>query len=330
VHHPDADTFNWRWDIIPFAKRNVPSRYVVHNIIQDEALVGCKITLESLGAPMLLTILTLCLVPARSVVVEAPAIEVIRNLAYVEGSAADPKKHLLDLYLPPGRKDFPLLVFVHGGGWSHGDKNFWFDLYGKIGRSFAGEGIGVAVINYRLAPKTKHPDQAHDVAQAIRWLHKNIAKYGGVAEKLYLAGHSAGGHLVSLVASDEKYLTTAGLTRSAVKGVISISGVYDVQPDILLFDMVFGKETEVRIKASPITHVQPGLPPFLIVHGDHELPQCDGPCASCFYEKLKANQVECKLLPIAHRDHMSIVARISEANDPGQQAILQFIRTAKP
>ena len=272
----------------------------------------------------------LMLVGISAVRGETPAIEVIRDLAYLEGNDTDPKKHKLDLYLPPGRKDFPLLVFVHGGGWSHGDKNFWFDLYGKIGRSFAGQGIGVAVINYRLAPKTKHPDQAHDVAHAIGWLHKNIAKYGGVAEKLYLAGHSAGGHLVSLVASDEHYLTAAGLTRSVIKGVISISGVYDVQPDILLFDMVFGKNAEQRAKASPITHVRPGLPPFLIVHGDHELPQCDGPCAELFHQKLKEHQVVCKLLPIAHRDHMSIVARISEANDPGQQAILHFIRTSKP
>jgi len=280
--------------------------------------------LRAVTAFLLLALLTL----ATSA--ETPAVEVIRDLAYHEGKDADPVKHKLDLYLPPGRKDYPLLVFVHGGGWLHGDKNFWFDLYGKIGRSFAGQGIGVAVINYRLAPKSKHPDQANDVAEAIGWLYKNIAKYGGKAEQLFLAGHSAGGHLVSLVASDPRFLQAVGMSRTSIKGVISISGVYDVKPDVILFDKVFGTDADERAKASPITHVQAGLPPFLIVHGDHELPQCDGPCAEIFYHKLQDARVTCKLLPIAKRDHMSIIARVSEANDPGQLAILQFIRTSKP
>lgn len=270
--------------------------------------------------------------PVRAVHTLAPKaeVDVVLDITYLESTKADPVKHKLDLYLPPGRKDFPTLLFIHGGGWSHGDKKFWFDLYGRLGKSFAGEGVGVAVVNYRLAPGSKHPDQATDVAQAIAWVNKNISKYGGKPDQLYLAGHSAGGHLVALVSSNQQYLKDAGASPSAIKGVIPISGVYDVSPNELLFSMVFGKEPAVRQDASPITHVKPGLPPFLIVHGDHELPHCDGPCASRFHTKLKENQNVCRLLPIANRDHMSIIARIIDTSDPGHVAMISFIKTAKP
>lgn len=260
----------------------------------------------------------------------AKEVELIKNLPYFDGPTADPIKHKLDLYLPPGRRDYPTLLFVHGGAWSHGDKNFWFDLYGRLGKAFAQQGIGVAVINYRLAPGNKHPEQARDVAKAIAWVHKNIARYGGKPGELFIAGHSAGGHLVALVSSDEQYLKDVGMDPSAIRGVIPISGVYDVRPREMLFNMVFGTSPEERTKASPITHVKAGLPPFLLLHGDHELPHCDAPCACKFFDKLKEYHNTCRILPISQRDHMSIIARIIDPTDPGHEAILAFIRTARP
>ena len=101
-------------------------------------------------------------------------------------------------------------------------------------------------------------------------------------------------------------------------------------PKELLFSIVFGKDEKERTQASPIAHVKSGLPPFLIMHGDHELPHCDAPCAERFYHKLEENHVTCKLMPIAKRDHMSIIARIIEPKDPGHEAMLAFIRTSKP
>lgn len=257
-------------------------------------------------------------------------VEIIRDLPYIDTPEADPIKHKLDLYLPPGRKDFPVLVFVHGGGWTHGDKKFWFDIYGKFGLAFAKKGIGVAVINYRLIPKTTHEQQVRDVAKAISWVSRNIGKYGGNSGQLFLAGHSAGGHLVSLIGCNSEWLREAGLETNLIKGIISISGVFDVRPDLLLFNVVFGKSTQDREKASPISHVKPGLPPFLILHGDYELPQCDGTCARQFFHKLEECHVNCKLHSISQRDHMSIIARISENNDPAQQTVLEFIQSHKP
>jgi acetyl esterase/lipase len=260
----------------------------------------------------------------------SPNIETVRDLPYWESPRADPIKHKLDLYLPVGRRDYPVVLFVHGGGWSHGDKKFWFDLYGRLGRGLAEKGIGVAVTNYRLAPQTKGLDQARDVARAFAWLHRNIRKFGGRADALFVAGHSAGGHLVSLIASDEQYLREVGLDSRAIRGVISISGVYDVRPELFLFERVFGPHSEVRRQASPIAHVKYGLPAFLLLHGDAELPHCDGPCVERFYESLQDAQVDVRINPIAKRDHLSIITRLSEVNDPAQQAILDFIHQHRP
>lgn len=254
-------------------------------------------------------------------------IEIVRDITYVEGFQADPIKHKLDLYLPANRNDFPVMLFIHGGGWSHGDKKFWFDLYGKLGKAFAEHGIGVAVANYRLAPKAKHPHQAQDVAHAVAWIHQNIGKFGGRADQLFLSGHSAGGHLVSLVASDPQYLREYGLDHSVIRGVISLSGVYDVRPDNLLFDKIFGKDQQTKSQASPITHVKPGLPPFLLLHGDSELPYCGTQWAGKFCEKLSEMKTDAKVLPIKQRDHMTIIAKVSQVGDPAQNAMIEFIRT---
>src|SRR5262245_45715168 len=99
-------------------------------------------------------------------------VEVLRNVAYRDGKDADPVRHRLDLYLPRGHKDYPVLCFVHGGAWQLGDKNH-FGIYGAIGRTFARHGIGFVSTNYRLSPAVKHPEHVKDVAAAFAWTHRN-------------------------------------------------------------------------------------------------------------------------------------------------------------
>src|SRR5262245_20984826 len=84
----------------------------------------------------------------------------VSDVAYYTGADADPVRHKLDLYLPEGAKDYPVLVFVHGGTWRSGRK----ERYAPLGRVFARQGIGTVVINYRLSPQVKHPAHVQDVA----------------------------------------------------------------------------------------------------------------------------------------------------------------------
>src|SRR5437870_10766742 len=155
-----------------------------------------------------------CLFLVTGLRAEAPAngyeVESRLNVPYFDGEGADAKRHKLDLYLPQGFENFPVVMFVHGGGWRHGDKDF-LGLYVKLGKALARHGIGVAVPNYRLSPAVKHPEHVKDVARAFAWLYHNIAKHHGDPDRLFVSGHSAGGHLAALFATNDKYLKAEGL-----------------------------------------------------------------------------------------------------------------------
>src|SRR5262249_37999874 len=156
----------------------------------------------------------------------------VKDLAYYDGPGADKIKHRLDLFLPRGRKDFPVLFFVHGGAWLRGDKGF-LGIYSALGTFFARHGVGVAVTNYRLSPAVKHPEHVKDVARAFAWTVRNIARYGGRPDQVFVCGHSAGAHLVALLVTDESYLKQEGLTAQAVRGAIPLSGIYRLPEKLL-------------------------------------------------------------------------------------------------
>ena len=114
------------------------------------------------------------------------------------------------------------MMFVHGGGFTVGIK----DQYAFVGQVFASYGIATAVINYRLSPKTSYPGHVQDTARAFVWLRQHVAEYGGKADKIFIAGHSAGATLVGMLGSDPAWLHDAGDTLDHVAGVIPISGSF--------------------------------------------------------------------------------------------------------
>jgi acetyl esterase/lipase len=244
-----------------------------------------------------------------------------RDIPYYSGPGADKVKHRLDLYLPKGKSDFPVVMFVHGGAWVFGDKDFW-GVHEAIGRMFARHGIGAAVISYRLSPAVQHPEHVKDVARAFAWLHDNVKKYGGRPDELFVCGHSAGGHLVSLLATDETYLKAEGLSLADIKGVMPISGVYLI-PD-KWFTEVFGKDAETRKKASPINDVHAGCPPFCVVYGDDDFPTC-GATSERFCQALKAEKVAAESLEIKKRNHIDIITGCGKDDDPCAKALVDFV-----
>src|SRR5258707_9753070 len=153
---------------------------------------------------------------------------VIKDISYRGATAAD-RRASLDLYLPEKARAKPaLFIFVHGGFWLLSDDEY--QIGPSIAANLVSDGVAVALVRYRLAPAHRHPAQAEDVAAAVRHLINHADRYGFDAKRGFLAGHSAGGHLASLVGLDRGYLDRQRLSRKALAGVISISGLYELAP----------------------------------------------------------------------------------------------------
>jgi len=116
-----------------------------------------------------------------------------RNLVY---ATKDKKELKLDAYLPTGKGPYPSVVVIHGGGWMSGSK--W--QLGRYAAALAKRGVNTFAINYRLAPKYKHPAQVEDCRDAVRWVKQNSNKYGGDPKRIGALGYSAGAHLAAMLA----------------------------------------------------------------------------------------------------------------------------------
>jgi acetyl esterase/lipase len=243
-------------------------------------------------------------------------VEVHKDIPYVEGKDGD-ERQKLNLYLPKGAKDCPTLFFIHGGGWTGGSRS-GFD---RIGRTFARNGVAFVSTGYRLSPRVKHPAHIQDVAKGFAWTVANIGKYGGNPGAIFVSGHSAGGHLAALLATDDDYLKAEKLSLGNIKGAIPVSGVFLISPRMR---NVFGDDAEVCKKASPQNHVREGLPPFLIIYADREMAGL-GRQAEAFAPALKKQKVEATVVMGKDRNHGSIMMRMAAEDDPGTQAVLDFI-----
>jgi len=199
--------------------------------------------------------------------------------------------------------DQPVVFFVHGGGWVDGYRD-WYEF---VAESFTGvKGWVTVVIDYRLtsdqvfladaycpdratcdqpdsvAHRTKaawYPDNIEDVAAALQWVVAHVGEHGGDPDKIVSFGHSAGAHLVSLLATHDDY---AAAPRPRIRGVVSMSGAYDLNtvsrffwfPLITqTFEDGFG-DTDLLAQASPVTYLAPGLslPPFYLLYCQLEAP----------------------------------------------------------
>jgi acetyl esterase/lipase len=248
-------------------------------------------------------------------------VEAKKDINYV-GDGADPVFHKLDLYLPKDCKDFPVVFFIHGGAWSLGSKND-LGIFESMGKALAKQGIGMVSINYRLSPRVKHPAHIEDTAAAFAWVYNNIAKYGGSKEKIFPCGHSAGGHLCALLATDDSYLKKYGLDSKAIRGVIPISGVYYIAPGSM--KNIWGNDAEVVKMAQPSAHVRAGLPPFFILYADKDLPGCGKEPSERFATALKQKDVSAQTMEVKNSDHIWVMFQFSKTDDPVFNAIRDFV-----
>jgi len=266
-----------------------------------------------------LLVLTALLVAPLAWSLRAAAVDVRTNLTYYSGQDADKYRHRLDLYLPKGQRDVPVLMFVHGGGFTQGIK----EQYAFVGEMFAARGVATAVVNYRLSPKVSHPSHVQDVARAFAWLHAHVADYGGRPDRIFVSGHSAGGHLVALLGTDPKYLEQVGESMAHVAGIIPLSGTYTVSSRSGLFNGATPSATELR-DASPIAHVAGPHPPFLLLYGDMDAPRTRED-ARQMAAALKEAGGSAEVHELSAHGHMDVITGVRSPADEGSRFILAFV-----
>jgi acetyl esterase/lipase len=178
---------------------------------------------------------------------------------------AGPRK-VLDVYAPQNPTGpAPVLFFIYGGGWDHGDRGD----YQFVGRAFASRGFVVVIPDYRLYPQVKYPDFLNDNAEAMRWVQDNIAKYGGDTSRVFIAGHSAGAYNAIMLALDNSYFHDAGVTLS-IRAVAGLSGPYDFYPfEYAEVEDSFGSAPNPE-GTQPVNLVGPDDPPIFLAAGTHD------------------------------------------------------------
>jgi triacylglycerol lipase len=234
---------------------------------------------------------------------------------------------LADIYMPAAgdlehQPRFPAILAIHGGAWIAGDKR----LDALHCRKMAQQGYVVMAINYRLAPKHKHPAQIDDCREALRWLHAHAQEYHIDPDKLGVWGYSAGGHLAALMATDRQAQDPP--IRVCVAGGAPCDLGMIPEDSRALAGFLGGTRRamqDVYSKASPIEHVSSDDPPILLYHGDADelVPIA---YASKMHKKLQACGVACEYLVLPGKSHI-----MAFVDTKGISTTIQFLdRHLKP
>ena len=237
----------------------------------------------------------------------------------------------LDVYSPKKIKDpKEVLVFIHGGNWERGDKS----MYKFFGKGMARKGLVSVVIDYRLNPIAAYDGMAQDAARAIKWTKENITQYGGDSSKIFVTGHSAGGHLAALIATDNSYFESLQI-KNPIKGAI-LNDAFGLDmfgylskyhyPKDSVYLQIFTKNPEQWKKASPIFYLKKESPKMLMYLGGKTYPGIIE-FSKTYYEELKKYQPDAKLVTVKGRHHVAMIGQFYFSTNKRYKEILDFIKT---
>lgn len=232
---------------------------------------------------------------------QAPPAQIQRDLAY-----GSDKQQRLDLYLPSNARQAPVLLMVHGGAWRIGDKGAAAVVDNKVKR-WLPKGFIFVSINYRLLPAAAPLRQADDVARALVFVQQQARGWGGDPGKVILIGHSAGAHLVSLLAARPQRVYDLG-GKAWLGSVALDSAAMDVEQIMQgtharFYDQAFGKSPAYWVATSPLRQLDKTATPLLAVCSSQRSDAC--PAAQKFVTTAKRLGVNAQLLS-QHRSHKAI------------------------
>jgi acetyl esterase/lipase len=225
----------------------------------------------------------------------------------------------LDVYVPDGAHDRPVIVFWYGGGWENGEKS----NYRFVGATLAESGYVAVLPDYRLYPEVRFPAFLDDGASALAWVAAHAREIGGDPRRIYVAGHSAGAHMAAMLAYDPARLTRAGLAPDTIRGFIGLSGPYALNPNDATLNAIFAAPYALA-DWQPVQRAKAGAPPALLIHGEAD-DVVDISHARRMAEKLESLGVPVTLRTYAQRGHRDTVAAFASAA-PHRLPVMREIR----
>jgi arylformamidase len=223
----------------------------------------------------------------------------------------------LDIFPAPGSGPAPVNVFIHGGYWRSLDKrDFSF-----VARGLQPAGAAVVVINYALVPSVDLDELVRQCRAAVAWVHKNAGSFGGDPDRIYVSGHSAGGHLTAMCLATD--WASFGAPADVVKGGCGISGLYDLEPIRLCYlNDTLKLSPDVARRNSPMQMAPTGRAPLLLPLGGLEGPeyhrQTEGLAAAW-----RKHGALCEVMDMPGIQHFSIVSQLEEPASELSRAILR-------
>ncbi|WP_414617792.1 alpha/beta hydrolase [Dyadobacter sp. 32] len=199
-----------------------------------------------------------------------------KNIVYATSTSTTSPQQL-NIFAPRKYKKLnDVIVFIHGGNWNSGRK----EQYNIIGKNWAKKGVVYVIIDYPLSPAANYRDMAIASAKSVKWVKDSIRHYGGNPERIFVSGHSAGGHLASLISLDNKYFKDLG-SENPIAGTILIdAGGLDMYGYLMdekiskddTYFKTFTGDPENWKDASPLHHLHKKMPPMVIYQGGKTYP----------------------------------------------------------
>jgi len=222
----------------------------------------------------------------------------------------DGPRHRLDVF-PCARAGAPTLLYIHGGYWQMNDK----DPYAFLGEGLLPAGFNLALVEYTLAPAARLDQIVSEVRRSVAWVIDHAKEIGSDPARVYVSGHSAGGHL-----------TAMAMTEPRVAGGVAISGIYDLEPIRLNYlNEKLGLDTAEEDRNSPIRHLPAHASPLVVTVGLGELPELVRQSEE-FAAAWKRHGLRGTYLPVVKHDHFSILEELARPDGAILQALKELGR----
>ncbi|MFT5485107.1 MAG: arylformamidase [Paracoccaceae bacterium] len=240
------------------------------------------------------------------------------NIAY----GAEPKE-MLDVFPPSnGRAGGPAVIYIHGGYWQMSDK----DDTTYIAPAFLDAGIAFITLNYTLAPDGDMDVMVDECRRAVAWVHRNAGEFGVDPERLYIAGHSAGGHLTAMLLATDWRAVDPALPAMPLKGACALSGLYDLEPIRLTFlNGVLGLDPETAARNSPLYLDPLADIPLILSVGELETDEFKRHQTE-LYAAWSAKGLAVEEIPAPDCHHYTIVGHFGDPASMLHKAMLKMIR----